>query len=411
MPRLVAIDLARFLALIGMMAAHLLVGFNEGGWLELATAGFPSTLFAVLGGFGVVFSTRRYLSDGMIGRAIVGGLTRGAVVLVIGLVLDLLPEHPIAVILVYYGLAIMVASFLVLIPQLPLFVLLIVASVISPLLNFWVAGATEEFASAGTLDDSGPGQFLVTALFTGTYPALTWSIYLGFGIVLARAILNSDTRPRTALTWGGAAAGVWVVAEVVSRMQISRVAEDLATQGYGGVEEITESLHGSSFGTPYFGGWDALLIASPHSGSTADIMRTGGASVVIICILILACSRMTNTPGLLKPVAKVGATPLTSYVLHIAMTAYALAALGEPMYGGDYGRIYSMLSIAFWWQLAVILALGIVLTIIDRRGPLETLVSWTSKSIAAMVPAKTAQATQVAGGTDSLQFDSNGDSA
>lgn len=120
---------------------------------------------------------------------------------------------------------------------------------------------------------------------------------------------------------------------------------------------------------------------------------------------------MTNTPGLLKPVAKVGATPLTSYVLHIAMTAYALAALGEPMYGGDYGRIYSMLSIAFWWQLAVILALGIVLTAINRRGPLETLVSWTSKSIAAMVPAKTAQATQVAGGTDSLQFDSNGGNA
>lgn len=61
------------------------------------------------------------------------------------------------------------------------------------------------------------------------------------------------------------------------------------------------------------------------------------------------------------------------------MTAYALAALGEPMYGGDYGRIYSMLSIAFWWQLAVILALGIILTVINRRGPLETLVSWTSE--------------------------------
>ena len=408
MPRLIAIDLARFLALIGMMAAHLLVGFDQGGWLEVATAGFPSTLFAVLGGFGVVFSTRRYLSHGMMGRAIVAGLSRGVMVMIIGLLMELLPEHPIAVILVYYGVAIMVASFLVLIPQLPLFILLTVASVVSPLLQFSIAGATEEFASAGMLDYSGPGQFLVTTLFTGTYPALTWSIYLGFGIVLARAVLTSDNLPRTALTWGGVAAGVWVVAEVVSGMQISRVAEDLAAQGYGGVEEIVESLQESSFGGAYFGGWDALLIASPHSGSTTDIMRTGGASIVIICLLILACSRMTKTPAVLQPVAKVGATPLTSYVLHIAMTAYALAALGEPMYGGDYGRIYSMLSIAFWWQLAVILALGIILTAINRRGPLETLVSWTSKSVAAMVPAKPAQAAQVAGRTDTLQFDSNG---
>ncbi|WP_099333052.1 hypothetical protein [Actinomyces minihominis] len=386
MKRLIAVDLARFLALVGMIAAHLLPTARSGGWVDYLTSGFPSTLFAVLGGFGVVFSTRRYLAEGLKVPAIVSGLVRGGSVALIGVLMGFLPDHNIIVILVYYGVAIMVATLLALVPQLPLLLLLLGASILTPLVAFEVKTRTTQSIAHGMLDFTTVSSTLTTLFLTGTYPVLTWSIYLGLGILLARALMTSVSPVRSALVSGLTGAAVWALAETVSRFRAHALSLQLEAEGYGTATDIVRSLNQSAYGSPFFGGWDALLVASPHSGSTADILKTGGAAVLVICLLVVLFSRATTTPILLRPLAKVGATPLTSYVLHITMTAFIILWTGLPLDALGWMRTYEILAVSFWWQLAVLLLLGTSLSISGKRGPLETLVSWAARSAARQVP-------------------------
>ncbi len=386
MKRLIAVDLARFLALVGMMAAHLLPAARSGGWVDYLTSGFPSTLFAVLGGFGVVFSTRRYLAEGQRGPAIVSGLVRGGSVAMIGFLMGFLPDHNIIVILVYYGVAIMVATLLVLLPQLPLLLILLGASIVTPLVAFEVKTQTSQSIGHGMLDLSTVPSTLSTLFLTGTYPVFTWSIYLGIGILLARALLTSRNQVRSALIFALSGAAAWALAEIINSFQTHALSLQLEAEGFGAATEIATALGQSAYGSPFLGGWNALLIASPHSGSTADILKTGGGAVLAICLLVAVFSRIGTTPVLLRPLAKVGATPLTSYVLHITMTAFLMLWTGRPLDAIGWIRTYEILAVSFWWQLAVLLLLGTILSATKKRGPLETLVSWASRTAAGEIP-------------------------
>lgn len=398
MQRVVAIDLARFIAIVGMMAAHLLVSTGTFGWLEPPTAGFPSTLFAVLGGFGVVFASRKYLRAGRTAAAIVAVSARGLVVVVIGLAMEVFPDHSIAVILVYYGVAIMVGSVLVIIPTVPLAVLVAIGSVASPLLIVLVRSGVGAFWSPGRLDYSSIVSFLVSVLLTGTYPVVTWSLYLGIGIIVARQILTPrslEGQRTTAVVVGASGAIAWASAEIATNLRIDAIAPRLATFNDMTEAEISHALRSNQYGAPFNGGWDAILLASPHSGSTADILRTAGASILLISVLVLIFSGAKGAPKFLTPFTRVGASPLTVYVLHIAMTAYSLEvyrALNGPANWWDAVEGSPVMAASFWWQLAIIMGLGVFWTFTGRRGPLERLTTYLSAyavKIAGVDPAPT----------------------
>lgn len=384
MQRVVAIDLARFIAIVGMMAAHLLTSVIYLPWIENVTSGFPSTLFAVLGGFGVVFSSRKYLAQGRKAASLVAISSRGLVVIAIGLVMEVFPDHPIAVILVYYGFAIIVGSILVLIPSIPLLALTAVVSIGGPLLLVAARGWTEGLTAAGMLDYSTVGAFASSILLTGTYPVVTWSVYLAIGILVARLILAPQPLEQgrlvtTAVGVGGAVA--LLIGEVTTTLRINAIAPELA-QVNGMTElELSQALRSNMFGAPFNGGWDALLIASPHSGSTADILRTAGSSVLLICALALIFSFVPRTPLVIQPLARVGASPLTVYVLHIALSAYAfqlyVLTTGPSNWWEALGNS-KVMAASFWWQLAIMLALGVYWMVTGRRGPLERLTTSVS---------------------------------
>lgn len=382
MKRLVAIDLARFVAIVGMMAAHLLVLGDHTGWLAWVTAGFPSTLFAVLGGFGLVFSSRRYLVLGQRRAAVAAGLTRGLGVVTVGLLLELLPPHPIAVVLVYFGSALMVGSLLVIVPNRFLILGLLAGSIAVPILEMWVKNQWEGLTTVGQLDYSSPQSFLISSWFTGTYPASTWSIYLALGIVVARASLEAANIRRSAGTMVAVGMMALVFSQLVSEWQIRVIADQLSQTGPSQTQ-VTEALHQGAFGTPHLSGWRALLIATPHSGSTADIFRTAGGAFVVIGVLLLVCGSSSRLPTLLRPVAKVGAIPLTSYSLHVAMTAFTVFLLA-PGWPPISGGLVAALHTSFWWQLALLLLLGSALVIWGRRGPLEAAISHLSRTVGSL---------------------------
>lgn len=391
MPRMLAIDLARFIALIGMMAAHLLAPFLETAWLETITSGFPSTLFAVLGGFGVVFTTRRYLEAHQRTAATVAVATRGLVVAGIGVVMEAFPDHSIAVILVYYGVTLVVGSFLILLPPLPLAILLSTLAIAGPLALPKIRQATQGWVSEGTLDYSSPHTLILSLFFTGIYPVVTWTVYLGVGIAVARIFIHAST-PGQRITSAAIAAGIGatavVLSEVVTRIRLAHIVPTLAQWNNTTDTAITQFFRENAIGAPFSGGWNALLIATPHSGTTADIARTGGGAIVLISFLTILCAYVVTVPVWLRPFATLGSIPLTAYTLHIAMTAYSLffylRSLGlEGTWVPEYTRPF--LATAFWWQLGILFVLALCLTIAGKRGPLEALTSYISRKATALV--------------------------
>ncbi len=392
MQRNIAIDLARFLAIVGMMAAHLLVFPTGSDLLNLVTDGFPSTLFAVLGGFGVVFSTRRYLREGRVTSAVVAVLARGLVVVGVGLALELLPPHPIAVVLVYYGFAIMVGSVLVLLPQLPLAILTAALALGSPLLLESVRSAAYVYVAPGDLSYDSPWKFLLSVALTGTYPALTWTVYLAVGILMARFVLRPSARTnvRAAALALGAGVVAFAIGEGSTARRIAAIAPQLAADNGLGEDEVVSYLRSAQYGGPFSGGWDAILLGSPHSGTTADILRTGGAAVALIAVLLLLFSATRKTPLILKPLVRAGGAPLTVYVLHIAMTSLSIWGYNQFVGPGslwDAQRESTFMAASFWWQLAVILTLGIYLSFANKRGPLERVTSHVSRWAAGLASA------------------------
>ena len=182
MGRIVGLDLARFVAIVGMMAAHLLVPradvpYGELNWLTVVTSGYPSAMFAVIGGFGVFLTSRKYLAQGARGAAAVNLLVRGFLIAFIGILLNFLPDHQIAVILVFFGVAIACSAPLV---ALPSWVLATIAAVLPFIAGYHLM---QHFLAKTVFDSGSALEALVVLFFTGYYPVTTWLAYLLIGVL------------------------------------------------------------------------------------------------------------------------------------------------------------------------------------------------------------------------------------
>ena len=217
--RLVGIDLARCLALLGMMATHVLRESDPDGTISFSQAlagGRASALFAVLAGLSLALMTGR--TRPVRGRerlARSAGLAvRALLVALLGLVLGGL-ESGLAVILTYYGLLFLCGLPFLGLRARALFLLagawLLVAPVLSHLLRPHLPGRGSESPTFGQLAD--PGQLLGELLVTGYYPVLPWLTYLLVGMGLGRLDL---TQRRVQATVAAVGAALAVLATVVS---------------------------------------------------------------------------------------------------------------------------------------------------------------------------------------------------
>lgn len=369
--RLVGVDLARLVAVAGMMAAHTLA------WVEPpvpsgVTAlidGPPSTLFAVLGGVSVALAARSRLEAGRRAAAVRATVARGLVVLGIGLLIV-----PIAtavyVVLAPFGVAIMAASVFLLLPTWAIAAsALVLASLVGSLVVLARdrLGVLDETHSIATLvtDPLGTAQDIV---LTGVYPAVTWLAYLLIGMLVARTIAAGRARGRervalvriagvgAALTAIGVAAselGLRILGESYPRGP-EAARDDLLANGYGAIPGATPA-------------WQ--LLAAPHTGTPADVARTAGIALLVIAVLCLAASALRGR-GLrvIEPLRAAGGAPLTIYVVHVTLVSALV-----PLAGGDTSWLAGG-WLAWGLQLAIALAIGAMLASSGARGPLERLV-------------------------------------
>jgi hypothetical protein len=361
--RVIGVDVARCLALLGMMATHVLPGVVDGEVplvFQLA-AGRSSALFAVLAGVSLVLLTgSREPLRGTAWRAAYAGLaTRAGLIGLIGLLLGEV-RSGIAVILASYAVFFVLAGpFLAVRSRWVLVTAVVWAGagpVLSLLLRRGLPDPTYAVPSLASLFE--PVGLLRDLLVTGYYPALTWLPYLLLGIVVGRLDLGA-VRVRLGLVVGGAAAVLTsvVVSDLLTADPDVRGALTRTFEGAGWRGDLATTLAHGLFGTVPTGTRWWLAVRAPHSGTTPDLLMTAGSA----CVALAACLVLAQlAPGVCRVVFGAGGMTLTLYSLHVVARAEGLwDADGWPTYLG---------------QAAVVLAIGAAYALARRRGPLEVAV-------------------------------------
>ena len=428
-PRIMGVDVARGLAVFGMIGVHVGVAatFDAGNpltWTALFE-GRSSILFAVVAGISVAFATgmRTRPTGEALRSARLRMAGRALAVLAIGLALELLGSS-IAVILPIYGLL-----FLILIPFLGLRrrTLIVTATALA------LAGPTLiALVRALTLGGSGAG---VDFLITGSYPLTVWLPLILAGMAVGRSSLR-ETRTAVVVTGLGVllAVGGYGVGSAVNGNAESWTSGAALSSGSASFSGTTpgdqvdlngktcitksdavitcfsgkgsmggsgdmggagsgsgpylERLGASDLGTSLAGAWGV----SPHSGGTFEIIGSGGFALAIVgaCLLLSRPLRW-----LFLPVAAVGSMPLTAYSAHVISFAVLISPLAlAPSLMSFEGNGSST---AFWLACIGALLVGCTAWALTRgRGPLERVTAWAARAVdRPSAPPATAQAPTV----------------
>lgn len=374
-PRILGLDIARGLAILGMAGAH--IGETEPfQWLDPTTwtdlvHGRSSILFAVLAGVSIALMTgRSTLPDReRIPSIRLNLIGRGAVIFLIGLALEML-NTPIAVILTLYGLL-----YVAVIPFLRwrVWQLLVASGVLA------LAGpALLAFLGAVTLNPYGAG---IGFVLYGTYPITVWMAFVLGGMALGRLRIDQVRTAAVALGIGvllaaagyglgalGTASGVTGSSSSFSWSSDSSdgsSSEDwVAPNGW---ETYPQSLAETD---PLGSALTAFLAVEPHSGGTAEILGSGGFALAVIGLCVLLSRPLR---WLLLPLGALGSMPLSAYSCHVLV----IALLAGP--GGYFT------SNVLWAAMAIgLLVVTTLWSMFVGRGPLERLVGWSAAKMAAV---------------------------
>ncbi|MFF0988877.1 heparan-alpha-glucosaminide N-acetyltransferase domain-containing protein [Kocuria nitroreducens] len=370
--RLVGVDAARGLALIGMIAIHILPSWDPETFEPTVQwtvfAGRSAALFALLAGVGLAFSTGGRTPR--TGRAMaadrVGVAVRALLIAGLGLAInhvlpgDTIDEVPAVNILVYYG-----AFFLLAIPFLrlsarALFVWAGCFALAGPVLVHVlrdVLPAVEHY-NPDYLDLFGdPGANAARLLLTGTFPALPYLAYLLTGLALGRLDL-AEVRVQTGLVLGGAllAAGAslasWVL--VVQAGGFDRLVA--RTPGLN-EELVTDIIVWGPEPTLPTTTWWWLAVGGPYTNTPPALLLGLGSAVAALGVFLLLARRFGTW---LLPLSAIGAMTLTVYSAHLLALA-AEVHYDQPLW--------------FVIHVAVAMAFALLWRQAMGQGPLERLVA------------------------------------
>ncbi|MFB6575010.1 heparan-alpha-glucosaminide N-acetyltransferase domain-containing protein [Kocuria palustris] len=362
--RLLGIDLARAVALLGMMATHTMDLVEAAGDPQPVglIAGKAAALFAVLAGFSVKLSTRRY---GRWREAAASLAVRGVLIAILGLVLGSLSSS-IAVVLVNYGVLFLLAPLVLRLPARWLAATTVLWLVASPVASHLIRDGLglQRAVEAPELSHlAQPGELALGVLLTGYYPVLQWMGYLLVGLLLARL----DWRSAATAAWVGAVGALLAAAAWVSSQLL------LSAGGHEALERAGSGLSPLAWGSPYAAQtigshgttptttWWWLVTVGPHSSTTFDLVFTSGIAAAVIAVCVLICLAIGERTRLLMPVLAAGSMPLSMYTLHVTLSELTdLYVL----------QVLLLLGLAALWRAGG-----------EGPGPLESLVSGTVRLV------------------------------
>ncbi|MGF1645905.1 MAG: DUF418 domain-containing protein [Kineosporiaceae bacterium] len=346
--RLVGLDAARGLALIGMIVVN--VGPTDATSLlqrlYLLPYGRASILFVVIAGIGMGYllgRSRRRPASGGEGRWPVV-LWRAGLLVVGGMALQALTDD-IGVILALYGILFVLAPLANRLPDRGLTIAAGVMLLVGPILvivHDLVTGQSPG-GSPPVRPDDPPGELALGLLFAGRYPLVTWVVPFLVGLRLARTDLAGRATQRRLVVWGTVAAGGGLAASGILRTLIGPAADE---------------------------GFTRLLTGVAHGQMPLWLVSSVGGAVAVVALL----ARLGQArPRLLEPLAAAGRLSLTVYVAHILLLIAVMPAGGFSFPEGI------AVSAAL---VAVAIAFGLVWRRVGGPGPLERVMRapWARRS-------------------------------
>ncbi|MET0811546.1 MAG: heparan-alpha-glucosaminide N-acetyltransferase domain-containing protein [Microbacterium sp.] len=333
--RIGGVDLARGLAVFGMIAAHLLWITDPFDWGDAATwiavvDGRSSILFATIAGvsIGLVTGGRTPLAGTALGVARLRLVVRAILLWIIGILL-ILTGVPVFVILPAYAILFLLALPLLALPARVLLPLAGALALVMPFVQAWL----DDLPFWRTV----PGHD-IGLLIGWHYPFPVWIAFVVAGLGVARA---GATRLKVQ---------VWMLAAGTM----------LALAGYSAAA---------------LGGAHPVWSADPHSSGLFEVIGSGGFALAVLAASLLLCR--TVLTWVVLPLRAVGAMPLTAYTAQILVWAVVAAAVL-----GDTGDLAGFRELDPFWPLALsVLVACTAWALLVGRGPLEWIVDAVSRVV------------------------------
>ncbi|GAA1510592.1 putative membrane protein [Agromyces terreus] len=341
--RIVGVDIARGLALIGMFVAHVAPSVDDAGVAALLAVADerPRLLFALTAGIGLglISGGTRPTAERRARGILRGQIAIRAVILIALGVLIAATLHPLVfIILDVYGVAFLLMLPLLFVPPRVALGLGIGLLAVTPALA--AMAAATEFVVQTRLT---PLRFLVDWLVSGAYPVVIWVPVMLIGLALAR--LDLGARATVAVTGLLGAAAACIALPLASLLPAPTMVAEAA--------------------------WSLPLRASLETFG-----NTGVAAAVVAVLLALtafvAPAVRRATVAVTSPIAAMGGMPLSIYTLHLVVislaqrTDEASNTVTDDSWPLLVGLVVGSMAFAWLWRRFI------------GRGPLEWALRWAS---------------------------------
>lgn len=420
--RLLGLDVARAIALFGMVAVHVFPVVGEDGSSTLAGemfAGRASALFAVLAGISLVLlsytpqisqhknteSDRKRIFDRQLPRdKVVKIIARAILIGLIGLFVAFLPSYA-AVILFHYGILFLIGMLFLRFSTKVLAVLTAAWLIIAPILYYLINSSMYVLNDAGEiisrpeslghsvtmLDFADPVLLITDLVVTGHYPLMIWIVYILVGILLGRIIvsLRNNSRSVSALWTMFASGGVLTVITLSVHYLVkysTSVVSDVASLTEWSAERSSAYLNVSGNSLPSVLNPEWFLLATAHTGSHGELLQNIGVAVMIISGALLLFRLLPSASAVvLTPFAFIGSIPLSMYVFHLGVLAVLRLDGGNLSQFSFFGADLSdgtvmVLFVLIFVSYGLVRSMGASHSRGTKSGPLESLVTQSSSS-------------------------------
>ena len=333
--RIIGIDIARALAVIGMIIVNFKIVLGENGlsWVKSFASAFDgkaAATFVVLAGVGLALMTNSVLRNNdsqKLQTARIRIAKRALFLFIVGL--SYIVIWP-ADILHFYGIYMLVILLLLTSKQKTILISAISLILLYPLLMIiWNYETGWDFDNLNYLDFWTFNGFFKNLLFNGFHPVIPWTSFMLFGFWFGKQDLNSDRFIKKAF-WISSFAFVAII--ILSHLSISFLS--------AGNEQTASEL--------------SVIIGTNPMPPLPIYMFNGIAisiSILSACILI---GKRFPTNKILLALNKTGQLALTFYVAHVIIGMEIIEAINPEKMGNypiefsvSYALVFSLLCVLF----------------------------------------------------------------
>ncbi len=350
--RIHGVDLARAVAIVGMVMVHIgpiyLNGHGLTGELYRLPHGRASILFVVVAGIGVsLLAADR--SPACLRATSLRLLWAAVALLPLGVALQALDTR-VAVIIQYYAVYFLIALVAIRLRSQVLLLLAAASALVGPAVVIGVRQLQPQWFDASIPIWSDLDRLARDLVVSGYYPALVWATPLLIGMWLGRR----DLRSAKTAAWLVLAGGLVAAGGILAGNALDGAIGDVAR-----------------------GSWLQLLTQEPHQEMALWVVASTGVAVALVGVSLLV-ARLARRAS--WPLVALGQLALTVYVVHLIV----LATLPEWLIRADFAGAWA--SVGRFALVAI--AAALLWRLMATRGPVEALLHlpwWTRRKRAPQV--------------------------